>query len=311
MSAAPRVLPDPDRVLRASPDYRIGTFRCAVGHPDFRTAGPIEGYTLVFPRSSVWIEHQDRPAFVADPGIVAIYNRSQPYTRRPLAPEGDLSDWISLSRDLAVSIVAGIDPEAAANPAGPFPVAFGPCPAELYFQQRLLFSRLLRGTIDDFELEQEIVLLAGATLERTLGRGRSPGKPRSAAVRDLVEAARSEIAREPLARLTVRALAGRLGVSPFHLCRTFRRITGLTLHHYQLELRTRMALEHIDGATSSLSRLAQDLGFASHSHFTDAFRRRMGRTPSRARTQLRVGRDGGVNPGRVVGKIRDSSLRSE
>ncbi|MFN8654629.1 MAG: AraC family transcriptional regulator [Gemmatimonadales bacterium] len=298
MSAAPRLFPDPDRVIRAAPEFRIGTFRCPVEHPAFRTAGPIEGYTLVFPRSSVWIQHDGRPAFVADPGVVAIYNRSQPYTRRPLAPEGDRSDWISLSRELATSIVSAIDPEAAASPAGPFPVAFGRSSAELYYQQRLLFSRLLSGTIDDFELEQEIVLLAGATLERALSAERTSRMALSAAPRELVEAARAEIARDPLARLTVHGLASRLQVSPFHLCRTFRRVTGLTLHHYQLELRTRLALEQIDGSTGNLSRLAQELGFSSHSHFTEAFRTRMGRTPSRARTQLHSLR-----------KIGDSSLR--
>lgn len=257
-------------------------------HPEFGTAGPIEGYTVVFPRSAVWIQHQDRPPFVADPGVVTIYNRSQPYVRRPLAPEGDRSDWLSLSRELAVSIVSAIDPEAAANPAGPFPIAFGRSSADLYFQQRLLFGRALQGSIDDFELEQEVLLLVGAALEHAMPSGRPVPSQRSASLRELVEAARAEIARDPLSRRTIRQLASSIGASPFHLCRSFRRVTGLTLHHYQLDLRTRLALEYIQGPNRNLSRLAQDLGFSSHSHFTAAFRQRMGRTPSRARRQLRL-----------------------
>lgn len=257
-------------------------------HPEFRTAGPIEGYTIVFPRSAVWIQHQDRPAFVADPRVVTLYNRSQPYTRRPLAAEGDRSDWLSLSRDLAVAIVSAIDPEAAANPNGPFPVSFGSSSAELYYRQRVLFSRVLQGSIDEFELEQEVLLLAGTTLESAMLARHTLQTRRSASLRDLVEAARAEIARDPLARRTIRQLASSLGASPFHLCRAFRRVTGLTLHHYQLELRTRLALERIEGPLRNLSRLAQDLGFSSHSHFTAAFRQRMGRTPSRARNQLQV-----------------------
>jgi AraC-like DNA-binding protein len=259
-----------------------------VDHPEFRTAGPIEGYTVVFPRSAVWIQHVDRPAFVADPGVVTIYNRSQPYTRRVLAAEGDRSDWLSLSQELAVSIVSAIDPSAAANPERPFPIAFGPSSAELYFQQRLLFSRALRGSIDELELEQEVLLLVGAALERAILAGRRPRSHRSASLRDLVESARAEIARDPLSRRTIRELAAGLGASPFHLCRAFRRVTGLTLHHYQLELRTRLALEFIEGPNQSLSRLAQELGFSSHSHFSAAFRYRMGRSPSRARNQLRL-----------------------
>lgn len=288
MTAAPRIFSNPDRIIHATPDFRIGTFRCPVDHPEFSTAGPIEGYTVVFPRSAVWIQHDEGPAFVADPGIVTIYNRSQPYIRRPLAAEGDRSDWLSLSRELAVSIVSAIDPEAAANPAGPFPIAFGPSSAELYFQQRLLFSRAMQGSIDEFELEQEVLLLVGAALERAMLAGRPIKSQRSASLRELVETARAEIARDPLSRRTIRELAATIGTSPFHLCRSFRRVTGLTLHHYQLELRTRLALEHIEGPDQNLSRLAQDLGFSSHSHFTAAFRQRMGRTPSRARRQLRL-----------------------
>jgi AraC-like DNA-binding protein len=104
--------------------------------------------------------------------------------------------------------------------------------------------------------------------------------------RDLVEGARAAIAQDPLRQWTIRQLAARLGASPFHLCRVFRRITGLTLHHYQLELRTRLALEHLTRPAASLSRLAAELGFSSHSHFSSAFRARMGRTPSGARAQL-------------------------
>jgi len=289
VTTATRPSANPDRVMHTSPDIRIGTFRCPVDHPEFRTAGPIEGYTVVFPRSAVWIQHEGRPAFVADPGVVTIYNRGQPYVRLPLGAEGDRSDWLSLSRELAVSIVTAIDPEAAANPAGPFPIAFGPSSAALYYRQRLLFARVMHGSIGDFELEQEVLLLVGTALERAMLAGRRPPPARRAQV-DLVERARAEIARDPLRPRTIRELAVGLGASPFHLCRTFRWITGLTLHHYRLELRTRLALERIERPTPSLSRLAQELGFSSHSHFSAAFRHRMGRTPSRARTQLRRGR---------------------
>ena len=287
VTAAIRTPANPDRVIHAASDIRIGTFRCPVDHPGFRSAGPIEGYTVVFPRSAVWIQHEGRPAFVADPGVVTIYNRGQPYVRMPLSAEGDRSDWLSLSRELAVSIVAAIDPESAGDPAGPFPVAFGPSSAALYYRQRLLFARVMHGAIDEFELEQEVLLLVGTALERAMLAGRQPAPTRPGAQRELVERARAEIARDPFRSRTIRELAAGLGASPFHLCRTFRRVTGLTLHHYRLDLRTRLALERIEGRAPSLSRVAQELGFSSHSHFTAAFRRRMGRTPSRARTQLR------------------------
>ncbi|NOT06869.1 MAG: helix-turn-helix transcriptional regulator, partial [Gemmatimonadales bacterium] len=86
----------------------------------------------------------------------------------------------------------------------------------------------------------------------------------------------------------VGTLARRLGVSPYHLCRVFREATGTTLHAYRLDLRLRAALEQLDLPGAPLSRLAHELGFSSHSHFTATLRRRFGTTPSAfRRTALR------------------------
>jgi AraC-like DNA-binding protein len=49
-----------------------------------------------------------------------------------------------------------------------------------------------------------------------------------------------------------------------------------------------MALERLDAGERDLTRLALDLGYSSHSHFTDAFRRSFGVTPSTARKLLIV-----------------------
>ena len=281
--------PTPDRVLHASDEVRIGAFRCPVDHHDFATAGPIEGYTVGFPRTAVWIEHADRPPFVADPGVVTIYNYGQPYRRRPLAPDGDRVDWFSVSRELAESLVADLDPEAAAGSRGPFPIAFGRIPTSLYCHQRALFNRIRRGELHDpFEIEQEVTVLLGTVLRWTVGTRPGLASVPSRRHRDLVERTRAALVAEPFRRSTVRDLAARVGASPFHLCRVFHRATGLTLHHYQLEIRTRLAIERVEQG-DSLSRVALELGFSSHSHFTAEFRRRVGAAPSRLRTALAPG----------------------
>jgi AraC-like DNA-binding protein len=74
-------------------------------------------------------------------------------------------------------------------------------------------------------------------------------------------------------------LARDLGVSPAYLTDAFRRAEGVPLVRYQLQLRIRRALALLPH-TDDLARLALDLGFASHSHFTAAFRRAIGVTPS-------------------------------
>ncbi len=77
-------------------------------------------------------------------------------------------------------------------------------------------------------------------------------------------------------------------VSPFHLAHGFRARTGLGLHAYRTHLRLRAALERIADPALPLTELALDLGFASHSHFTDTFRRTFGRPPSAVRAAVRA-----------------------
>jgi AraC-like DNA-binding protein len=74
-------------------------------------------------------------------------------------------------------------------------------------------------------------------------------------------------------------LARDLGVSPAYLTDAFRRAEGVPLVRYQLQLRIRRALAVLPH-TDDLARLALELGFASHSHFTAAFRAATGVTPS-------------------------------
>jgi AraC-like DNA-binding protein len=59
-----------------------------------------------------------------------------------------------------------------------------------------------------------------------------------------------------------------------------------SFHRYLTRLRLRAALERLPDA-SDLTALALELGFSSHSHFTDAFRREFRRTPSEARRDWR------------------------
>jgi AraC-like DNA-binding protein len=87
-------------------------------------------------------------------------------------------------------------------------------------------------------------------------------------------------------RLSVADLAAKLGISAFHLCRVFRRETGMSLHSFRLEVRLRTALEKLEEPGADISRVALDLGFSSHSHFTEVIRRRSGLTPTEVRRSL-------------------------
>lgn len=99
--------------------------------------------------------------------------------------------------------------------------------------------------------------------------------------RALTEKARLYLEEHYRERLRLANIAGPLGVSPGFLCHVFRRETGFSIHGYQTHLRLARARELIlAGRGDDLTQLALELGFASHGHFTDTFRRKVGLPPS-------------------------------
>jgi AraC family transcriptional regulator len=84
------------------------------------------------------------------------------------------------------------------------------------------------------------------------------------------------------ADLSIAALAGQLGLSPYTFSRLFKAKVESSPHSFVLSRRIQRA-EILLGGSLSLSEIALTVGFASQSHFTEAFRRRTGRTPSKAR----------------------------
>ena len=103
---------------------------------------------------------------------------------------------------------------------------------------------------------------------------------------ELVHAARLFLARNFCDKVTLHDIARAIFSSPFHLAHVFRRETGGTLHSHLSRLRLCHALDQIADGTPDLTVLALDLGFSSHSHFTQAFRRQFGKPPSEVRRHL-------------------------
>jgi AraC-like DNA-binding protein len=111
----------------------------------------------------------------------------------------------------------------------------------------------------------------------------------------LARAAQAIMDAAPGDRHSLRTLACRLGVSSYHLAHVFRAEMGTSVHQYLLQRRLTLARDRLAQGVTSLSALALDLGFSTHSHFTAAFRRRFGITPREARLVLSQFEDGQVN----------------
>ena len=278
-----------DRSIFETSAVSIGAFRCPVDYPSFRNTGPIERCLVVFPRTAVWIRHEGRRAFLADPSVATIYSALQRYERFPESSDGDRCDWFGVSNDLAREIVRDFDPGAAESDH-PFRVERTASPSALYLRQRRLVARALTGNLDALEGEEGVIDIVTSVITNAYDTHHrlTPPPPKPARHLGLVEAARAELMRSVRANHSVSDIAGAIGTSAYHLCRVFSAFTGRTLHRHRTELRLRLALEQLEDpiAGSNLSAIAHDLGFSSHSHFVSVMRRYVGTTPSAVRAFL-------------------------
>jgi AraC family transcriptional regulator len=263
---------------------QIGAFRCPIGHPTFADSGPIRSHCFVFPRTPVLIRHRDQPPFAADPTLATLYNKGQEYGRAAVSPDGDLCDWYAIAPALLHDALASFDPRAADDNRRPIRFAFTRVDASTYLHQRRLFTRAARAPgLDALQIDESVIELLDRVLTFAYGGGSAASKcTPSLLVHDVCELLGRHFA-EPL---TLAEIARAVGASVFHLCRTFRRATGTTIHAYRTQLRLRSALDRLENADCDLSQLALDLGFSSHSHFTASFRTAFGVPPSTARRHV-------------------------
>jgi AraC-like DNA-binding protein len=276
---------DPNRPIFQSSLVRIGSFRCPVAHPQFRDSGPTRSHLFVFPRTSVWIEQAGRRPFVSDPTHAVLYNPQHIYTRRPISPDGDRSDYFGVSPDLHREMQSVFEPATADCERAEFRDGQARADAQTYRLQRRIFEYVRQHADPDVMAVEEAVvevlhrLLAAAYGERSAAEG----VPRRHL--QLVENARAYLAAHYASKQTLTEVARALGCSVFHLCRVFRRHTGMTLHEYRQQLRVRHALESVTAGSSDLLEVALGLGYSGHSHFTAAFRDAFGQPPSVLRAQ--------------------------
>jgi len=159
-------------------------------------------------------------------------------------------------------------------PRAPWTAIALPIRAHLRF--RLAVEGVALSGADGLELEEACLSLLATTPDLRVIDTRPATRPRGA---DLIDETKAVLLRRFGEPLSLDEIATAVGVSPFHLARLFRRHTGFSLHGYRTRIRLLHALDRIEEARGALTDLALDLGFSSHSHFTDAFRKAFGVPP--------------------------------
>jgi transcriptional regulator GlxA family with amidase domain len=175
------------------------------------------------------------------------------------------------------------------HPLEPFLFSYGPSDTTTYLLQRLVVDHILRDQQPDHLFIEETVM---QVLNRVIGssyrqRGISPPRASVSTEKDVVDAIQKVLAGSFEQKPSLEQVATQLNYSPFHLCRIFRKHTGQSIHQYLNQLRLRFSLEFVTQANIDLTNLALRLGFASHSHFTEAFRKTFGTPPSTLRNLSR------------------------
>ena len=90
---------------------------------------------------------------------------------------------------------------------------------------------------------------------------------------------------------SVVALANRVGLSPNYLSSLFRRETGQTIRRFVEALRIEQARQQLSDPERSVKQVAYTLGFADPQHFSHAFRRATGTSPTAYRRRLSIDSD--------------------
>jgi AraC-like DNA-binding protein len=235
---------------------------------------------MVFTYRGVFVRHLGQDDAVADANQVLFFNGGEAYRVSHPVPGGDNC------LDLAVS-------EPLLHELTP-PSYLRPGPALAFRSQRLridsraqalvalLRHSLRAGSAETLEGES----LALTLTRRALGPRTVHAPGSTAGRRKLVDRAKLVLAGDLARRWTLGEIAAEVGGSPVYLTQVFKQVEGLPLYRYHLRLRLARALDLLP-QYDDLTALGLDLGFASHSHFTTAFRQVYGRSPSEFRHSLR------------------------
>jgi AraC family transcriptional regulator len=238
--------------------------------PDFQVCLPYRG---------LFVWHVSQDDVVGDANQVLFVSSGESFSlSKPVA--GGFGELIITPDAALLAELAGVHDSLSAHPL------FKRRSRRLDAGAQELRTRFLylitRGELDRLSADECIVGLLRAALKADAANGGRPGR----ATRRLILRTKEFLEAHMTACISLADVARHAGASPAYLTDVFRRAEGAPLHRYLVQLRLARALVDLPG-TSDITSLALALGFSSHSHFTAAFRRAFGSTPSQCRESLR------------------------
>jgi AraC family transcriptional regulator len=228
---------------------------------------------LVFPYRGVYVRHVGDDQTIAEANQVLFFNAAEGYKVSHPVTGGDASLTLILEESQLRELV----PRALLREGSR--VSFRPnrlrIDAPTQVLVALLRHRLREGISEPLEAES----LALTLVQRSLGPWTAKQSGASYGRKRLVDRVKLVLASDVARRWTLTEIAAEVKGSPVYLTQVFQQVEGVPLYRYQLNLRLSRALDLL-GEYEDLTSLGLDLGFSSHSHFSAAFRRFYGLTPS-------------------------------
>jgi AraC family transcriptional regulator len=128
--------------------------------------------------------------------------------------------------------------------------------------------------------------LAVRVIRRLVDRSAMKLEPSNGLSRERLQRVRDYIETHLDDRLTLTVLAEVACLSPYHFSRSFKQAVGIGPQRYVMRRRLERAKTLMCRTKLPLAGIAHEAGFADQSHLTSVFRREMGLTPGRYRTEL-------------------------
>ena len=247
-------------------------------------------HVIGFPHAGSYVLHSEGDCALIDVNSIAFFNPLGVYRTSHPHGCGDRGAGIVVRPDVIADALSEWDSPGDPHDAR-FPFLRVSSSPRAFWIQHLVFRRLAAGQpVDPLEIEESALALVAEAMSAgcRLARDRVPERPGTARRRrESVDGARGYLVARFRESIRLSDVAAAAGLSPFHVCRMFKRETGISMNRFLHRLRLRAALAELPDYQGDITRLALDLGYSSHSHFTYAFRREFGVPPSAARAKSR------------------------
>jgi AraC-like DNA-binding protein len=239
---------------------------------------------MSFTHHGAFIVHSEGRSAVIDSNSTLLIDPDSPYWMSRHVGPSSRGAYFLIRPDVFREIV-GQSASELAREGRSFSKVRGPSSTRSYLLQRLILERAARSPLPEaLEIDELVLVLVAAAT----GAAEWSGEERSGVASqlrtlELVERVRMFLVERVASPVRLDEIAKAVRLSPFHLCRLFKRATGFTLHRYQASLRLRSALDSVANPSVDLGEVAIRFGYSSHSHFTAAFRKEFGASPSEIR----------------------------